>query len=405
MTENSTLSDINVNNVYIYVGDAVRWDHLSASIDEQGLTVKGVSASTHSPPSFASLLTGKYPPNHGIRSFDTQLSEADKSLLSLPDYDTRFLNSIFAFAQRKHDSGTDPIYSVLNITPSDVTEPFEEIEEPFVVMERGPGGHAPYGDFDGTATEYFRQRRTASTETIRRDYRRSVEMDAELFTQRLSWLADNNLAENTLVIYTSDHGELLGEGGELGHSSPMRPELVYVPTVFIHPELPASSPDDTVVHHTDITATALDLLDANPDVAAELDGSSVADSFSNSPSPSFLHNALLPDWVPLLSGTLEYEGAWDFGGGYVSVRSPLHERLPVLAGKLVTSSRHRFILRHFRAAFGAYWNGGTQTYGKPSFSEQEAETLLDESRRMDADSDTVRLSDEAEQQLRDLGYR
>jgi hypothetical protein len=71
--------------------------------------------------------------------------------------------------------------------------------------------------------------------------------------------------EDTLVIFTSDHGELLGEHGETLHVAPACPELVYVPTVFIHPKLSESSfqidATSDIIEHVDIVQTALSLLD------------------------------------------------------------------------------------------------------------------------------------------------
>jgi len=404
-TSSSPLQELDVENVYIYVADAVRWDHLPDSIESRGTTVKSVSASTHSPPSFSSLVTGKQPSRHGVGSFDNQLSEIEKPLLDLPDHQTRFLNSIFAFAERKDDAAVDPIYSVLGTDPPEFNSPFEGLEEPFLLIERGPGGHAPYGEFDGTATEYFRENRRESTDKIRRDYAESVSMDADLFTERLDWLEKSDLADQTLVIYTSDHGELLEEGGELGHSSPMRPELVYVPTVFIHPLLPAERVENAVVQHTDIVATALDVLDADSEFSAAVDGTSVAESFNDDPSISLLNNSLLPDWIPGISGKLHYEGVWDSGGGYVFVRSPVCERLPVLAGKVATSSRRYFILKHLREALRAYAASGAIEYGSPSFSQSVGEEVLEEANSEATTGKQVSLSAEAEQQLEDLGYR
>ncbi|WP_226482524.1 sulfatase-like hydrolase/transferase [Natrinema amylolyticum] len=402
----AALEALEVENVFVYVGDAVRWDATSDRISDRAATVRTVSASTHSPSSFASLATGRYATNHGVVTFDRRLPSDAFRLFDVPDRETRFLNSIFAYAEREHGNAVDPIHSVLDVEPPAVDDPFDGLEPPFVAMERGPGGHAPYGDFAGTASEYFRRRGGADAERLRDEYRRSVELDTDRFFERLTRLEEAGLAEETLVIYTSDHGELLGEGGELGHSSPMRPELVYVPTAFFHPELPAMTIDDVAFHHADLLPTILDALGVEPPVdrSTSFDGRSAARALADEPRPCAYENRVLPSSLPLGSGSLHYEGVWDAGGGYAFARTPLPERLLVLAGKAVASAKRGYVRRHLPHALGAYVSGGASEYGEPAFSEREATQLLE---RLTADSVTgerVDLSADAEQRLRDLGY-
>ncbi len=399
------LGDLNVTNVYIYVSDALRWDHLSDRIGNHGTVIKSVAASTHSPSSFASILTGLYPPNHGVQSFRNQLQSSISTLLDISNHNTRFLNSIFEYAERDHSSMKDPIYSVLNTDQPQHADPFKNLEQPFCVIERGPGGHAPYGEFDGTADDYFRQNGTSKIEKIREDYSRSVDLDTQLFLDRFDKLRNKKLADDTVVIFTSDHGELLGEGGELGHTSPMRPELVYIPTVFIHPDLPSTEINDAIFHHVDIFPTVIDMFDIDENIFSPIDGFSAIDHITNDPRPCFYNNTLFPEWVPLLSGRLRYEGVWDANGGYVNVESSLSERLAVLGGKISTSSRRRFILRELKTALRAYSDGSTITYGSPSFPASNIKSILTNVTNTQIEQREIELSESAEQKLRDLGYK
>ena len=72
-------------------------------------------------------------------------------------------------------------------------------------------------------------------------------------------LGDRGLAEETLVIYTSDHGELLGEYGFFGHTHLATPEIVYVPTTFCHPDLEPSA-EPSLLHHVDLLPTVASVL-------------------------------------------------------------------------------------------------------------------------------------------------
>ncbi|MFB6225037.1 MAG: sulfatase-like hydrolase/transferase, partial [Candidatus Paceibacteria bacterium] len=62
------------------------------------------------------------------------------------------------------------------------------------------------------------------------------------------------------MIFCSDHGEFLGESGLVGHGSPLRSESVYVPTVFIHPDI-SHTGREGLMRHIDLYPTILAALD------------------------------------------------------------------------------------------------------------------------------------------------
>ncbi|MFC6757174.1 sulfatase-like hydrolase/transferase [Halomicroarcula sp. GCM10025894] len=394
----ASFRDLSVSNVFVYVGDAVRADAIPAEFANQGASVRTVASSTHSPASFASLATGCYPPTHGVRSFNDRLPESLTRLFDLPGVDTRFLNSIFAYATEYHGSDVDPIHSVLNTEPDAVSSPFEGLEPPFVTMERGPGGHAPYGDHTGTAVEYFEDR-GGDRQTIQADYERSIELDIEVFESRIKELAERGILEETLVIYTSDHGELLGEGGALGHNDPMRPELVYVPTIFRHPDVPQETLGDTSFHHTDLFPTILTALGRDADWD-QFDGKSLVEALSDTPRPCFWENQFLPDKIPGISGRLGYEGVWDSGGGWVRTDSSRLDRYSVLLGKLFRSSKRRYMRRHIGECFRSHW-WGQQTFGNPGFDDDQAQSVLERAKSDARRGERRDLSEAETERLRD----
>jgi len=396
------LDALNVDNVFIYVGDAVRWDTLSDRIAERGTTMKTIAASTHSPSSFASLATGQYAPSHGVSTFSHRIADGVSRIFDTEGVDSTFVNSIFEHAERKHDDVVYPIYSVLDLDPPDESSPFDEASPPFIAMERGPGGHAPYGTFSGTATEYFERAGPADFDGLLAEYLTSVELDADLFCDRLDELDERGLRDDTLVIYTSDHGELLGEGGMLGHSSPMRPELAYVPTVFVHPDLPRTTVNRASLHHVDLVPTVLDVLDRSPP-AWDFDGISIAEGFPSGPRPCSYFSNPLPDSMAALSDGLRYAGAWEASGGFVFAECSRSDRLAILGAKLARSSKRRYLRRRLGAAGMSYHQSSTR-YGAPTFSREEGKRLLTEAIHEPSESQHSDLSGDAEQQLRDLGY-
>jgi len=77
-------------------------------------------------------------------------------------------------------------------------------------------------------------------------------------------LRSRGLWENTLVVFTADHGEALGEHGTVGHVVNLYDELLHVPLVLRlphdrrDPELEAA--ERALVRHVDVAPTVLDSL-------------------------------------------------------------------------------------------------------------------------------------------------
>ena len=80
----------------------------------------------------------------------------------------------------------------------------------------------------------------------------------------LTALRENGLADNTLIVYSSDHGEQVGEHG-LWWKQTFYERSVGVPGIITWPgELPAGTRCDRVVSGLDLPATMLDALGAPP---------------------------------------------------------------------------------------------------------------------------------------------
>lgn len=78
----------------------------------------------------------------------------------------------------------------------------------------------------------------------------------------LAVLEEQGLRDNTLVIFTSDHGEMLGEKGLIQKRS-LYEWSARIPLFIDHPDLPAGRVD-TPVSLIDLPATLLDLVGAEP---------------------------------------------------------------------------------------------------------------------------------------------
>ena len=60
------LKNRNIENLFIFVCDTLRWDFVPEELVGRGLTVKTVASSLFTASSFPSICTGLYPPRHGI---------------------------------------------------------------------------------------------------------------------------------------------------------------------------------------------------------------------------------------------------------------------------------------------------------------------------------------------------
>jgi arylsulfatase len=107
----------------------------------------------------------------------------------------------------------------------------------------------------------------------------------------LDALVASGQADNTVVIFTSDHGELAGSHGLRQKGNLLYDENFHVPFVVCHPDLPGGGTTDTLASAVDLAPTLLDI--------AGLDAAEVAERF-----PGLRGHSLLP----ALSGTPVRDG-------------------------------------------------------------------------------------------------
>jgi arylsulfatase A-like enzyme len=241
-----------IENVLVFVCDSLRWGFLPDEVTSRGVTFKTVAQSTYSPPSFATLSTGLYPPEHGVEDFGKSLANGVETVYDVDELDSAYYNEgrirdpfvqLFDFRR---------MYSLADLDP------------PFWYLERDPTTHAPYLEnqfMDGIDIQSYFADPVDDWDPIKADYRDSIDTSLDKFERRLDVLEKLGLRDDTLVILTGDHGELFGEYGDMVHTMPTSPELVHVPTVFMHPSLSADSftvdPDTDIIEHVDVVTTAL----------------------------------------------------------------------------------------------------------------------------------------------------
>ncbi|MFB6165670.1 MAG: sulfatase-like hydrolase/transferase [Haloarculaceae archaeon] len=408
-----TLSELSgadtVENVLVFVSDAHRYDFLPERVSRLGVTARAIAPSTFTASALPSLLTGRYPASHRAWSFDDRLP-ARPALLSPDDRDVGF------DAQTVWIDLASAAKPPLQIHHVEAESTLDEREPPFVQVVHDVGPHAPYG-FENDAFEsveaFFQtheKRRDALVDLYREDCRNS----ADRFLQRYRRLEERGLLEDTLVVFTADHGQCLGErenGGRFGHGHPLCPETVEIPVVFAGAGLPTGETYRDLAAGVDVAPTALSAL--GEPVPGDVDG---ADLWADGVPADRRPRSDVWQFIELAVGgrTLRLDvygatSAWDETGGYVFRRG----LRPLQTGAIAYDNLFR--------GYGPAWRAnatlgsaielarmavsGSRSYGSPAFSEQAAREAVPDAFDADGDEETdVDLTTDQEAQLRDLGY-
>ncbi len=129
-------------------------------------------------------------------------------------------------------------------------------------LYRRPDNKCPRGGLTQVAADYAAdglgpQQHLA---TYRDAYRAAV-LDADRhFGRLLQTLDEQDLLSNTVVVFASDHGELLGEHGQNGHGPWVWEPLAHVPLLLAGPGIPHSRQQQGVARLIDLAPTLLDAM-------------------------------------------------------------------------------------------------------------------------------------------------
>ncbi|MFC6964620.1 sulfatase family protein [Halocatena marina] len=140
-----------------------------------------------------------------------------------------------------------PWYLVVNFagphSPFDVTEEMHD-------WYRNPDVEFPNPTSSGVDS-------VTDDEEVRRNYAAMIENIDRWVGQYLDVLANRGELENTIVVYSSDHGEMLGDHGIWGKSVPFQPS-VGVPLIIAGPDVEDRDPYDAPMTILDLHDTFLD---------------------------------------------------------------------------------------------------------------------------------------------------
>jgi arylsulfatase A-like enzyme len=376
-------------NVLVLVPDTVRADHLSLNGYARQTTpyleklarestnfTQAITVAPRTWQAFSSILTGVYPPRHGVRFIFDHPIRAEVSnlaeILKAAGYETRaFEADPLRFLRRMtggrgFDRYVDPVFTDPYNSDAIVVESIEkyvltQAHEPFLAFARLEGAHWPY--WDGSwAHEYddcpdcshafnvgrygvwennnhigMRLYNPAAQrsvifpdppdEAVRRHMIAHYDSEVRFFDQLaetlIEQMREKGVLERTIVVIASDHGESFGEHGYMQHGPRVDEPVMRVPLLIRLPQGHHARRDGVVVGQLvrviDILPTILDAL--GMPIPPGLDGVSLLPA---------IQGGQLPDlWA-----------YGETGASYMEVDPDLH--YPGVRGK------HRMIRTHDR---------------------------------------------------------
>jgi arylsulfatase A-like enzyme len=297
-------------NVLLYVVDTLRADGVGRygsqvetpavdRLSREGTLFKNAFApSSWTRASIGSILTGLYPDVHGAEGRNDSLPEHVATLAELfseHGYTTAAVvanpnvGSFYGF-----DQGFDEFFQLYtrreqglidsreSVVPSDqvtdrVTEWLNGVGCPFFLFVLTIDPHVPYSppaSFDRYGPDYsgpvdhdelaiVRKDLTAEDrERLRSLYHGEISFNDDSMGRLLTWLGAEGLYDDTIVVFTSDHGEEFWEHGGSMHGKTLFQEAVRVPLIIRYPKrVPIAVPVTQAVSLVDVAPTLLELAD------------------------------------------------------------------------------------------------------------------------------------------------
>jgi arylsulfatase A-like enzyme len=229
------------------------------------------------PPSHMTMLTGLEPCAHGVTDLHHALAPERTTLaeaLRAAGYQTAaFTEDAYLVAGNGFDRGFD-IYrenrSEESASPGFAAETFADASawlaahgaRPFFLFVHTYQVHDPYTPPRGYAGLFPDVNASDQHDRARADYEREIRYTDDLFAGFLDALETHGLADDTIVVVTSDHGEGFGEHFWTGHGFDLHDEALLVPLMLRAPGLiPAGRVVEEQVGLVDLAPTLLALLD------------------------------------------------------------------------------------------------------------------------------------------------
>jgi len=316
-------------NVLLVTIDTLRKDRVGAFGDRQGLTptldrlaadgIRYTRAFSHVPmtlPAHTSILTGLTPRRHGVRNNTTfRLDDRVPTLATIlksTGYRTGAFVGAFVldgrFGLRRgfdtYDDRLDhpgrPTFRIAERRATDVVAAAGRwiLEEGSAAPGARPSGQSPWFAWVHLFDPHTPYDAPPGGRAELAPYDAEVAYTDAMLGQFLDRLRAAHALDRTLIVVTADHGESLGEHGEMTHGLFAYNATLAVPLIIVGPGI-SPARVDALVAHADLTPTILDLVGAP--IPDGLDGQSLVHAPAADRSVYFeaLDASLTRGWAPL----------------------------------------------------------------------------------------------------------
>jgi arylsulfatase len=137
--------------------------------------------------------------------------------------------------------------------PQKYLDLYQDDESPIIPDDRGP----------------ISEQSQARIHRLRRSYKAMIHVIDEQVGRILDTLEAQNILDSTVILFTADHGEMMGDHGRVQKGSFYK-SSVNVPAAIAHPHYSGRKQIDKPVELTDFTATILDVAGIHPQEALSL---------------------------------------------------------------------------------------------------------------------------------------
>src|SRR5437870_3655267 len=243
-------------------------------------------------PSHATILTGLYPPVHGVRDnivfpLDARHQTLATRLKAAGYRTAAFVGAYPVAAAFGFRQGFDTFSENFNESPvpgAGAQRPANEVVDDALGWLAGPGPgpffvwmhlydpHAPYDPPEPYRTDF-----------AGRLYDGEIAFADAQLGRLFAWLRSSGHEEDTVVAVLADHGESLGEHGELTHAVLIYEATLHVPFLLAGPGVPRGTTLPARVTTVDVAPTLLRLLGREP--TAEMTGRDLRAAFRGQPLP------------------------------------------------------------------------------------------------------------------------
>lgn len=305
-----TIDTLRADRLGAYGYGPARTDNLDALARDGVLFERATAQVPVTLPSHASLLTGLFPPIHGVRD-NTHFRLDEKAvtlaeILKAQGYQTAafvgafVLDESFGLAQG-FDVYDDVVGGRDGATPGTIAErPAAEIVRAFGSWLDGTSRETPFFAWLHFFDPHLPYAPPAPHSPT---YDGEIAYSDEQFGLVLDKLEAAGLADETQVLVTSDHGESLGEHGEKSHGFFVYDATLRVPWILKGPRLPQGLRVTSSVRTVDVLPTVLELVGVP--VPPEIQGESVLELFEASADRVDYAECYVPQlnfhWAPLVA--------------------------------------------------------------------------------------------------------